>query len=197
MSVWGVATCGDEPDRPTDSLSLSLHLSLWVAVVASRRCHKLSLPVNHVPYLTTLMCIARINIYGITLTVSPARSLAFARARRNVSSKWAVGLTRNCIRIKMRAARWPDGRGRLSADRPTDRPTYLSACLPTHPSLLYSAYLSPLLRRAEITARKKSSRNERDGDETNSTSRGVYIKERPRARERRRGSLFYMDYRGK
>lgn len=54
MCVRGVATCG---------------AAIWIGLGGARR-HKLSLPVNHVPYLSALMCIARINIYGITLTVS-------------------------------------------------------------------------------------------------------------------------------
>lgn len=92
MSAWGVATCGDETwiGRALDGRGR----------VASCRCHKLSLPVNHVPYLTTLMCIARINIYGITLTVSLAR----ARLPECILQVGGAGLTRNCIRIKMRAA---------------------------------------------------------------------------------------------
>lgn len=40
--------------------------------------------------------------------------------------------------------------------------------------------------RFEIAAWKKSSQNKRDGNETNSTSRGVYIKEWPHERTRAR-----------
>lgn len=85
------------------------------APLASHRCHKLSLPVNHVPRIflsfsivpslflclslsfSALMCIMRINIYGVTLTVSLARARSGARGK-------GLGLTRNCIRIKMHAA---------------------------------------------------------------------------------------------
>lgn len=94
------------------------------------------------------------------------RVLPNALSRRNVSFKWAggLGLTREiAFRIKMRAAC-------ISVD------SLLPPLLPAHRTVPFET----------AAAWKKSSRNKRNGNETNSTSRGVYIKEWPRGRKRER-----------
>lgn len=107
------------------------------------------------------MCIARINIYGIT---SPASFLT--RVCWNVSSKW-VG-----VRIDTRLH------------------LYQNVCCMYVGRFTFS--FPPASSSFETSAWKKSSRNKRDGNETNSTSRGVYIKEWLRGRKRERRELPFV-----